>query len=88
VSRQKGAGRWITFIGYLFMVIGAFCLFLRYAFPGPSDRLRWAETAWGLLIFGVGFLVAGGILVLANEGWARMVRMDESQQDRRRDLPR
>ena len=88
VSRHKGTRRWISFAGYLFVAVGAFCLFLRYAFPGPPDRMDWAETAWGLLVFTVGFSLAGGILILANEGWARMVRMDESEQNRRRNLPR
>jgi hypothetical protein len=88
VSRHKGTRRWITFIGYLSMAIGAFCLFLRYAYPGPADRTRWAETAWGLLIFGVGFLVAGGVLILAIEGWTRMVGMDEGKRDLRRNSPR
>ena len=88
MSRHKGTRRWFTFIGYLFMAIGAFCLFFRYAFPGGSDRAEWALTAWGLLVFGVGFFVAGGILILAIEGWARVAGKDESDRNSRGDLLR
>jgi hypothetical protein len=88
VSRRKGTRHWFTFIGYLLMAIGTFCLFFRYAFPGGSDRAEWALTAWGLLVFGVGSFIAGGILILATEGWARMVGRDASDLTPRGNLPR
>jgi hypothetical protein len=86
VSRNKGARRWGMLVGYLFMVIGAFCLFFRYVYPGASDGAEWAETAWGLLVFGVGFFMVGGLLILAIEGWSRMVA-GKSEQSRRTNSP-
>jgi hypothetical protein len=83
VARGRGALRWIALIGYAFVAIGALCLFLRYAFPGGSDREDWALTAWGLLAFGVGLLLAGGVLVLATEGWSRMVGTNPKERKQR-----
>jgi hypothetical protein len=77
VVARRRALRLVSYVGYLFVVVGVFCLFMRYAYTGSTDSARWADTQWGLLVFGAGFLVAGIMLVLGTHCWVHLVRADE-----------
>jgi hypothetical protein len=79
VAGRRGRLRWVAFIGYAFVVIGAFCLFLWFAVRGAPEPTDADLTGWKLLAVGVAFLLGGAILVLATKGWGLMVGTERTE---------